>query len=254
MVPEAQCLRQMAFEYAVYVHEGDVHRGGVQQKADAFNKELMIMKTVSHKGPLKSSRGFMEVYDKDRVLRVTSMKRSDDGKAIILRCYNPSEKKVYGKIISDFVVKKAQYVNFLEEDRKVIKDNDGRSIEIVVNPGQIVTIRLEIKRKRMRNFPVYPVEIIEAEVKEDLSKYESIPLVTEEDILDEEKRAYKLKKDSKSGDPMILRKALEAELSAKLIQKQFIKKYIRKLGYQINNARVKARVYNYINKYINKKF
>lgn len=253
MVPEAQCLRQMAFEYAVYVHKWDVNRGGVQQKADAFNNKLMIIKTVSHKGSLKSSQGFMEVHDKDRVLRVTSIKRSDDRKAIILRCYNPSEKKVCGKIISDFVVEKAQYVNFLEEARKVIKDNDGRSVGIVVKPGQIVTIRLEIKRKRTGSFPVYPAEIIRVEAKEDFSKYESIPLITEEDILNEEKRAGELKKDSKSDDPMILRKALEAELSAKLIQKQFIKKYIRKLGYQINNARVKARVYNYINKYINKK-
>lgn len=251
IVPEAQCLRKMAFEYAVYVHGGDILEGRVHQKADAFNKELMIIKTVPHKGPLKCRGSFMEVYDREGILRVASIKRSEDGEAVILRCYNPSGKKVEGKVISGFTIKRAYYTNLLEEKEKAIKNNDSCSAGIIVNPGCIVTIRLEIKRGKIRYFPDYPVEVLGRKAREDFSEYDSVPLITEEDIIMEEKRASGLKRQKKDN-PMLERKALEAELSAKLIRKQFIKDEIRKLGYRINNARVKARVYNYINKYTDK--
>ncbi len=252
MVPDAQCLRHMVFDYAVYVHEGDTFKGRVQQEADIFNNELMLIKTVPHKGPLKKSCRFIELCDAEQVLKVTSIKCSEDGKAIILRCYNSSNKKAAGKIKSSSVIKRAYYSSFLEEIKGVIKKNNNHLIEIAVNPGQIVTIRLEIERKYIKNFPSHPVEIIRKEVTEDFSKYESVPPITEEDILREEKRAMLLKSENKQDDPMISRKALEAELSARLIRRKVIKDDIRKLGYKINNARVKARVYNYIYKYLNK--
>lgn len=252
MVPDAQCLRHMVFDYAVYIHEGDTFKGRVQQKADIFNNELMLIKTVPHKGLSKSSCGFIELYDAEQVLKVTSIKCSEDGKAIILRCYNSSDKKVAGKINSSSVIKRAYYSSFLEENKGVIKKDNDHTIKIAVNPGQIVTVRLEIERKKIKQFPSYPVEIIRKEVTEDFSKYESVPLITEKDILSEEKRAMLLKSENKQDDPMMSRKALEADLSARLIRKKAVKDDIRKLGYQINNARVKARVYNYIHKYLNK--
>jgi hypothetical protein len=104
----------------------------------------------------------------------------------------------------------------------------------------------------MKNFPSYPVEIIEKKITEDFSEYESVPPLTEEDILSEEKRAMLIKSENKQDDPMMRRKALEADLSAMLLRKKFTKGDMRKLGYLINDARVKARVYNYIHKYLNK--
>lgn len=113
----------------------------------------------------------------------------------------------------------------------------------MVNPGQIATIRLEIQREKMVYLPTYPVEIMEKKIREDFSEYESVPLVTKEDVLNEEKRAEVLKLESKPDNPMMRRTALEAALSARLTYKKFIENEIRKLGYQINDARVKAKEY-----------
>lgn len=252
LAPEAQCLRQMVFQYAVYVHQGSVFKGKVLRTADAFNTDLLVLKTTSHAGPLTGIHKFIEVEDIKQVLRVTTVKRSEDKKAIIIRCYNPSGERIIGKINSRFTVKEAYYTNLLEEIEGVVKKNNDHLVEIVVNPGQIATIRLEIQREKMVYLPTYPVEIMEKKIREDFSEYESVPLVTKEDVLNEEKRAEVLKLESKPDNPMMRRTALEAALSARLTYKKFIENEIRKLGYQINDARVKARVYNYIYKYINK--
>lgn len=121
LAPEAQCLRQMVFQYAVYVHQGSVFKGRVLRTADAFNTDLLVLKTTSHAGPLTGIHKFIEVEDIKQVLMITTVKRSEDKKAIIIRCYNPSGERIIGKINSRFTVKEAYYTNLLEEIEGVVK-------------------------------------------------------------------------------------------------------------------------------------
>ncbi|MFZ5967485.1 MAG: alpha-mannosidase [Bacillota bacterium] len=248
--PDAQCLRHMVFEYAVYPHEGDVVKGRVPRTADIFNTNLLVVKTTAHAGLLPQTHGFLNVEDEKQVLKVTTVKRSEDGKAVLLRCYNPSDERVMGKIYTDFTIEKAAYVNLLEELQEAIEKVEGHRIEIVVHPRQIVTIRLEIQRKQMDADSYHGIEIMDTEFPEDFREYESLPLVTKEDITSEMERAEELEREL--NNPMVRRTALEAMLSVILTNNKFTENEIRQLGYKLNAARVQRRVYDYIMEYFKK--
>lgn len=249
LTPDAQCLRQMVFEYAVYPHEGDVITGKVPRVADAFNSDLLVVKTTAHKGILPECQKFIELKDEKEVLKVTAIKRSEDGKSIIIRCYNPSDDIVKGILNSSFKIKNAFYVNLAEEKQEKIEKIDNSNVEILVEPRQIVTIRLEIEKEQLESDICCDIEIMDARIPEDFSEYESVPLVTVEEISSEEKRAKEL--ESELDNPMMRRTALEGKLSAILTNRKYLEHEIRKLGYKLNEARVLRRVYDYILHYKN---
>ncbi len=89
-VPGAQCLRKMAFDYAILAHAGDWQTGRVMQRADQFNSRLLVVETGAHAGPLASRGGFLRLEDPSGQLKVTAVKRSEDGQALVVRLHNPT--------------------------------------------------------------------------------------------------------------------------------------------------------------------
>jgi alpha-mannosidase len=247
--PDAQSLRQMEFHYGIYAHEGDVEKGKVARKADIFNSDLLIVKTDKHDGVLPDRKGFIHVKDEINSLKVTAVKRSEDGKSVIIRLYNSSERLVKGEIICDFDIDFAYYTNLKEEIMKKIDVISNNKIEIDVKPKEIITIRLDVSRQNLERDRYCTVDIIDDKAYEDLSKYESVNLITEEDIKNEEKRFLEMKDEI--DNPMMRRTVLEGKLSIMLTEKKFIENEIRDLGYKLNDARVLRRVYDYIKHYKN---
>jgi mannosylglycerate hydrolase len=251
LTPDAQCLRQMSFEYAVYPHKGDTESGYVSRESDLYNSDLLVFKTSVHKGELPSQQSFIEMKDGLKQLKITAVKRSEDGDALIIRGFNPSDKTVRAELTSLFTIRDAKFVNLLEEVKSEIKIVNQHRLPIEIGPKKIFTIRLEVERKSLKVKSLQPIDIVDRRTIEDFSQFESVPLVTEEEIKSEEVRAEQLR--AELDNPMLRRTALEAQLSAILTKSKYSETKIRKLGYLLNDARVLRRVYDYILEYQEKK-
>jgi mannosylglycerate hydrolase len=274
--PDAQCLRQMAFEYALYFHRGDCYQGGVYQLAEEFNTNLKIIKTDQHKGKLKDINGFLSLKSKNNALQVTAIKRAQDDEDVILRLFNPFKEIIEGKIISNYNLKKVYLVNLKEEIIEEIKDREVNKFRLKIKPKEIVTLKFKIarkdiliKREEITDAKRAEVKLLNSEsyFKINLDEFIPVPLLTKDDITNEEKRlkgierklsqvqeeAVRLKNKVKKYDgldPVRLaelefklhkargevrtyyRTALEAELSVVLSRKKYLETYCRdEIGY-----------------------
>jgi len=240
--PDAQCLRQMKFKYAVYPHKGNYEEGKVVKIADDFNTDPIIFETEESKGDLPKEMSFVSFESFDYNVKVTGIKRSLDGKALLLRVYNTTSKKTNLVINSDLKINKITETNFLEEKETDISN------KIKLGKKEIKTFKLYLEKLDYKSHTVF-VNVLDNIVKEDYSMYKTTEYVSEIDIENEKIRAEKLKPFIET--PNMGRTALEAQLSALLTQKRFDEVKTRALGYKLNHARVVRRVWDYIKKYNN---
>ena len=207
--PEAECLREMEFNYALYFHKADWTKARVHQHAEDFNSTFPVIKTNCHSGELPDKHGFFKLESKDDVLKATAFKRSEDGEGVILRCYNPSKKKACGIVTTDFEIISAFYTDLKETVKEQIHDTRGKKINFTVKPKEIVTLKIVLQRRGLidqkslhpQHSIIWPDHFKE---KEDFSAYRSMPVVTNEDISKENQRIEvitdKLEKAKKLSD------------------------------------------------------
>ncbi|MCD6397820.1 MAG: hypothetical protein J7L71_09795, partial [Spirochaetaceae bacterium] len=244
--PGAQCLREMSFEYAVYPHEGDVYEGDVCRKSDIFNSPVIQLTTDRHEGVLDKEKSFFNLSSKSNSFKVTSCKRSEDSRSVIVRGYNSSEIRVDVRIESFFRMQRAFLTDLLERRKEelVVEEN---IIFFTVAPKKIITMKIDIDRMDFF-FSLSRADILEVDrVNEDFSNYKYSSSVTSEDLVSEKLRAENMKGDI--DNPMTRRTALEAQLSAILTQNRLNEIETKDLGYKLNEARVQRRVFDYIKEY-----
>ena len=201
--PDAQCLRQMTFEYALYFHQGDCCQGRVYQLAEEFNVNLKIIKTGQYKGRLKDTNGFLSLKSKNDTLQVTAIKRAQDDEEVILRLFNPSAREVEGEVFVNYNLDKIYYVNLKEEVIEEIRDREKNKFRLKVKPKDIVTLKLEIARKDILIKTGESIDAKRTEIqllndesfsKINLNMFIPPPLLTKDDITNEEKRLKEIER------------------------------------------------------------
>ena len=242
--PDAQCLREMSFEYAVCPHTGDAY-SGVSTLADDYNNDVIAVTTDIHKGSLGTEKSWISL-DKDSAgcIKITGIKRSEDGGALIVRGANLSNKATDVSISTAWKSGKAALVDLMEEEMTPLKSDKG-SVSFSVKSKEIFTLKIEIEKDGGAVTKAAPSILEVPERREDFSGYETASYVTEEDISSEMDRAGALKE--KIEDPMWRRTALEAQLSVILSRHRKDEVKIRELGYGLNEARVHRRIHDYLN-------
>ena len=197
--PDAQCLREMSFEYAVCPHKGDAY-SGVLELAEEFNSDLIAVSTTPSKGPLKPVQSWFRLQDPRSCSKVTAVKGSEDGRAVIIRGVNLSTEKTDLIFSSAFAIKGASLVNFLEEFQSDLHPADDK-VTFSVKPKEIFTLRLELESPEMPAVDSAEVILESEAVNEDFSSYPYTSYVKEEEIDSERQRADGLKE--KIEDPHV---------------------------------------------------
>jgi mannosylglycerate hydrolase len=87
--PEAQCLGQHVFDYALVPHSGNWQANDalVLREAQAFNTGVRALTSSLHEGQQLSTARIVTVEPPELV--VSAIKRSNDGKGLVVRVYNP---------------------------------------------------------------------------------------------------------------------------------------------------------------------
>nr|WP_320118639.1 glycoside hydrolase family 38 C-terminal domain-containing protein [uncultured Marinifilum sp.] len=244
--PDAQCLREMQFEYAVYPHQGNTEEAKVCSLSNLYNSDLVCCTTNKHEGELATQATYFNAKDSLNTLKITAVKRSEDGKSVVIRGYNSAESTTEVRISSAFKVGKAAFTNLLEEETELLRMvNDGA--EFKLDAKKIFSLKLDLIRENYQ--PNDDCELVYEynRKKESFEGFEYASYVSEEEIQSELARAEALK--DKADHPMWRRTALEAQLSAILARHRSNEERITELGYGLNEARVQRRVYDYIKQF-----
>ena len=123
------------FTYSLFPHPGDWTEGGVAREAFALNSPLIVVE-----GGAPSEQGFVTAEGVE--LALGSLKRTQDGRGVILRLYEPHGARGQATLRFAFEVERIEKVNLLEEPLEAVEARDGRAL-LDVRPFEVLTLRVE---------------------------------------------------------------------------------------------------------------
>src|SRR6266567_4326377 len=145
--PEAQCLGNQEFDYALVPHSGDWEAGEalVLREAQAFNTPVRAVVAEQHPGQQPARAALVEVEPQELV--VSAIKCSNAGEGLIVRVYNPLDHAVEASLRPGVAATRAFVTNLHEERREQLfwsgEGNEGHESEPVhvgMRAGEILTI------------------------------------------------------------------------------------------------------------------
>lgn len=154
--PEAQIQRKLTFSLSILPHEGTWDEAEVWRQALAFNNPPRALTTGMEKvrpayipGTQPSRCSFLAVTGRNVVL--SSVKKAEDGPALVVRLYNPSDDATRASIQLPFAPTDVHLAG-LDEIARPALDTDaapvleaGGRVQITLAPRKVVTLRLERK-------------------------------------------------------------------------------------------------------------
>ncbi|MBN1918166.1 MAG: hypothetical protein JW889_09670 [Verrucomicrobia bacterium] len=149
--PDAYCLGPNTYEYAVAIVENE-DRGAIASEAHAFNAGLRSMDSdkVFPQAPAEVSF----VCLSPSALVCTAIKRSEDGKLLVVRAYNATNKPLKGRLDLHWPVRKAWHLAPSEAKISEIRSVRGNAVRFNAGRKQIVTLGVLIDNRaasRRRN-------------------------------------------------------------------------------------------------------
>ena len=134
------------FTYALFPHPGDWTETGVTAEAFALNSPLLAVPNAGSGGGSATTGGFVEADGLP--LALGSLKRAEEGDALILRLYEPHGARGTATLRFGREVAGVEPVTLLEEP-----DGDGRALEVIdastvrlqVRPFEVVSVRLRLR-------------------------------------------------------------------------------------------------------------
>lgn len=141
--PEAQCPGRHEFEYSIIPHLSSGENA--LQLAHQFIYSPQSFETSGAKN--SDTLSFISLTPP---LIVSSVKKAENSGELVIRFYNPTERKIEGKLSCTFPVEEIRTANLREKESSIegveIIERREREITLQVAPYKIVTLKLKIKR------------------------------------------------------------------------------------------------------------
>lgn len=121
--------------YALYPHAGDFASGGTDREAVFFQEPLLFWDGKADEAPLAET-------EEDGIVLET-IKKCEEGEGLILRLYENHNRRARAKLRFHRPYRKISVCNLMEEPTALLAENQSQA-ELVVNPYEIVTLKLEL--------------------------------------------------------------------------------------------------------------
>jgi len=143
--PGAQSIGEHTFEYSIIPHTGDWTKAAAA--ARSFAAPMRAVPAGVHEGTLPPAGHLLEVEPEALVvhgtLRVSAIKRSEDGQALVVRLYNNSAEAVKGRVRPGVPCRREIMRATLDEDvadLPLLANKDGWAF-LTARPWEIITLR-----------------------------------------------------------------------------------------------------------------
>jgi len=127
------------FAYALYPHAGDWCAGGTVAEAMAFNSPMLVLPRSARSAAKVSGSSLLGCTAGN--LRLEAVKRSEDGKALVVRLVDRHNASTKAKLIFDRPVKAAWSCDLTEKPEKKLRTR-GNSVVFTGRPYEILTLRV----------------------------------------------------------------------------------------------------------------
>jgi mannosylglycerate hydrolase len=196
--PEAQCLGDHQFSYAVYPHRGDWPESQADLEALSHNLPMRVVQRWGT-GSLPDQLSFLRLTsDEDaRAFRLTALKRDETANGIVLRYFNPRNVSNHGRLETWWeMAGGVQKTNLLEEvieDLTVEMGLEGEFVSLPTRAGEIVTLRLRLWPSPLREtgYGAPPHVLPPLPLAQPRPGIELPPILTEDDLRAEHQRVTK---------------------------------------------------------------
>jgi alpha-mannosidase len=134
------------FTYSLFPHPGDWTEAGVIEEAFALNSPLFAASgsrsgTASDTLPVESG-----LLDADGIaVALGSLKMSEDGRALVLRLYEPRGARGECALRFAHDVERVERANLLEEAEGEVEVRDG-AVRLELRPFEVVTLRVRLQK------------------------------------------------------------------------------------------------------------
>jgi alpha-mannosidase len=132
-----------AYRFALQTHRGPLVPHEAVRLGWAHNSPLLVRRGQTATGDLPEQQSFLDVSAANVV--VTILKKAEDGRGLLLRCYETDGRDTRVTIRGPKGLVGATSTDILEEDQKPIRVNADGSIDIQVGKYAIETVRLLYK-------------------------------------------------------------------------------------------------------------
>jgi Alpha-mannosidase len=152
--PEAQIQRRLTYSLSILPHRGTWDQAEVWRQAMQHNNRPRALTTGMVKNQTDVGQGgsqardsFLAVDGRNAIL--SAVKKAEQGEALIIRLYNPSDNLTQATILLPFVPAKMELVGLDELPRPALNVatapilGDGKKVTIALAPRKIVTLRIE---------------------------------------------------------------------------------------------------------------
>ena len=140
----SQSRGKFVYDYAVMPHRGDWQTAGLYAASRAFNVPMRLAQCSSGLKVLNPARSFVKIDPDSLVL--SALKLAESGKSLILRFFNPTEKKVAGTITLANEIRRVYEVSLEEKRLSGLELRDTHTLALAVAPKKIVTLEILLKR------------------------------------------------------------------------------------------------------------
>jgi mannosylglycerate hydrolase len=134
--PDAQCLGEHTFEYALYRHAGDWREGRVWEQAHRY----VLPPAAFDVEPSPGDTGdvsLLSVAPSELVL--SAAKQAEDGSGVVVRLWNVSGETIEGQLTFGLPIAEAWRISLAEEPIKQL-DVAGNTVALSVGPHEVVTL------------------------------------------------------------------------------------------------------------------
>ncbi len=143
-----QCLGEHTFQYAIYPHAADALEGGVLAEAYRHNYPMKVVQSwkcttgnpAGNRLPMQMS-GLRITPDN---LILSSMKQAENGKALVIRFFNPTWQEVDGCIRFHREIRRAAFLDLEENVLQPCPLNGKQELAVKVPPKKIITLGLSL--------------------------------------------------------------------------------------------------------------
>ena len=155
IISDAQCLGENIFEYSIIPHSGNWEEGWKSANEFAVPMKALVSASLEeetlpnysdleHMKELPIEHSFLRTESDD--IRISAIKKCESRESIIVRLFNPTDKRIKSQLIPNFPrrkFKKAYQTNLDEERENELTIESGGSINITLDKKKIVTIELD---------------------------------------------------------------------------------------------------------------
>ncbi len=148
-VPDAQCIGEHTFEYAILTQSGPWKATPIYRKENQFNIPPKFFQVHWQEGQLPTKLSFLRV--KPNELMVSAIKKAYTDNDLIIRLFNPTGKRLKGSVGILPGIKAAWLADLNEEKKKKILVQRDGTLFIEAGPKKIITIRIIPAKKNGNN-------------------------------------------------------------------------------------------------------